>query len=208
MTTLNRPKILSLLTTLTDTELTSILLDHDISFPKFWDTRKVLEILINNDSLDCPEELRLSKTAFNKFLIECLPNKPFKLSIVRYLELVLSNSFDDYLKETQIILCTVYLVYFKELRIYKVGRTSKSVKKRLQGYPDYTILLEVPVTYLNSFILEKTWLTELSLFKLDEPFNFPFSGYTECFRLPNECKHSEVIYHLKNLNGLGSDISH
>lgn len=75
----------------------------------------------------------------------------------------------------------LYLVEFEE-GFYKIGITQRTVKHRLSGYPKFSIVLELEMTYEEAIKTEKEWLSAVSEFKFI-PNNFPKnSGRTECFK--------------------------
>lgn len=77
----------------------------------------------------------------------------------------------------------VYLVEFDGF--YKIGITQQEVHDRLGGrYPEYTILIDLVLPFLEAKALEAQWLKEVKPYQYI-PTNFPAEGrgFTECFKI-------------------------
>ena len=72
---------------------------------------------------------------------------------------------------------TVYLVYFKDENLYKIGITQVGINKRFSGYPEYEIIDSLETNLDNALEIEKR---VLSLVNKTEPISFK-RGKTETF---------------------------
>ena len=75
----------------------------------------------------------------------------------------------------------VYLVYFLEECLYKIGITQRSIADRFARYPPYEIILQLDDLPLEEARrIEKEWLSTVQEYKV-LPVLFQ-SGKTECFK--------------------------
>jgi len=80
-----------------------------------------------------------------------------------------------------------YLIHFPNEKLYKIGITSRTVKKRMKdiGIKDYEVILERHFDKgINAMELEAEWLSNIQYLKVNT--GLLNSGNTETFRLENK----------------------
>jgi hypothetical protein len=133
------------------------------------------------------ELLRILKSAPSKaanyFRLE--NNVPSYSTYIKYF-----GTWDNVLKEANIpantnslspeLMTTLYLVEFDGF--YKIGITQRSLDLRFSGYPKYSVILKLNLSYCEAIKLEKDFLTNVKEFSYRPPLFLIPSGGTECFK--------------------------
>lgn len=94
-------------------------------------------------------------------------------------------------------LTTLYLLYFKEENMYKIGITQRTIALRFAGSPEYTIVDRLESSVDECLELESILLSSMFKFKY-MPVNpwFDRNGKTECFKLPVTVGSLEELFDL------------
>jgi len=89
----------------------------------------------------------------------------------------------------------LYLLYFEEEDMYKVGITQRTISLRFSGSPKYTIIDSLETNVEECLELEDSILGSMFKFKY-VPSNpwFERNGKTECFKLPESISSLEELF--------------
>ena len=136
-----------------------------IRLPKHWDFDKSMLMLLE-EAVD-EEYLRthilfLTKTAYKEWVQRTFPKKPTSISLFHYIDSLIhpkkyTRGIPNY---------TVYCVYFKDIDLYKFGKTCRTIRQRLYN-AKYTF--EEIFSY-KGLIAEDAKSIELAALDLAKPY--------------------------------------